>query len=174
VDYYTSFGQALSEPFYAGFVSFADGVYSTLWGDGLLSGSPGLRTLAVPWNLEWMAVIYWAAVPIGVIVAVGAVAWIRDAWRAAEPGASLALLMPITYAAAIGFAIFYATLSLPFFGQARAPYGLSAAPVMAVAFGRGLVALDGRARGRHGWAIRGAVGAACGLYALAVVMAFLG
>ena len=47
--YYFSFGQSLISPLFSEFHSFADGFYSTLWGDGLISGA---ATSGVPATLE--------------------------------------------------------------------------------------------------------------------------
>jgi tetratricopeptide (TPR) repeat protein len=51
--YYFSFGQALVSPLFSAFHSFADGIYSTLWGDGLASGTAQL-TYRPPWNYDLM------------------------------------------------------------------------------------------------------------------------
>lgn len=173
-DYYLGFGRALSEPYYASFGSFWDGLYSTLFGDGLLSGAPGLPDILVPWNLEWMSVGFWAALPIAALIVVGALDWLREAVREPDPRRATALALPLVYTAAMLFAIFYATLSLPFFGQARASYGLSIAPVLALAFARGLSLVGVR---RSKWARRGLpalLGAVCAVWALSVAGAFFG
>ena len=39
---YLRFGRALAHPLFSGFVGFADGIYSTLWGDGLFGGASSL------------------------------------------------------------------------------------------------------------------------------------
>jgi hypothetical protein len=39
--YYVPTGQSLAHPLFSGFANFADGTYSTLWGDGLCGGSAG-------------------------------------------------------------------------------------------------------------------------------------
>lgn len=173
-DYYLRFGRVLDEPFYASFASIGDGLYSTFWGDGLLSGAPGLQQLQVSWNLEWMAIGYWAAVPLTALVLTGLVAWFRDLLREADPARRAALALPLVYLAAVQFAIVYATVSLPFAGQGRASYGLSAAPVFAVCFARGLWAVDRSTSGIGRGIARAALGAALCVYAVAVARSFLG
>ena len=42
-DYYLRFGESMRHPFFAGYQSFWDGVYSTLWGDGLVAGMIRVR-----------------------------------------------------------------------------------------------------------------------------------
>ena len=51
--YYLRFGKALVDPLFSGFHGFADGLYSTFWGDGLCGGleGPGARP---PWNYGLM------------------------------------------------------------------------------------------------------------------------
>ncbi len=51
--FYTSFGQALVRPLFSAVHSFADGFYSTLWGDGLASGAARL-VARPPWNYDLM------------------------------------------------------------------------------------------------------------------------
>src|SRR5262249_4960680 len=50
--YYLRFGEVLIRPWYNSFTSFADGIYSTLWGDGLFSGQ---ITNRLPWNYDLMS-----------------------------------------------------------------------------------------------------------------------
>ena len=175
LEYYLSFGESLSEPFYSSFSSFWDGLYSTLWGDGLLSGAPGVPDIIVPWNLEWMAAGYWAALPILGLILLGAVVWARDVWVKRSDARAMGLALPLVYTAAMLFAIFFATLALPFFGQSRAAYGLSAAPVLAVAFARGWVASEEWVKPKYLRAVmRAGLGACFAVWGWASVSSFLG
>ena len=175
VDYYLSFGRSLTEPFYSSFSSFWDGLYSTLWGDGLLSGAPGVPDILVPWDLEWMAVGYWAALPMLALILLGIGFWGRDVLRSGSESRAMGLALPLVYGAALLFAIFFATLALPFFGQSRASYGLSATPILAVAFARGWFAVEERARSRSALrALRAGMGALLAVWGWAAAMAFLG
>jgi hypothetical protein len=54
---YLRFGLALERPLMSAIASVPDALYSTLWGDGMLSGVGDVRT-PVPWNLHWMAAGY--------------------------------------------------------------------------------------------------------------------
>ena len=49
--YYFRFGQALISPLFSAYHSFGDGIYSTLWGDGLISGESKL-SFRPPWNYD--------------------------------------------------------------------------------------------------------------------------
>ena len=51
---YVRFGKSLTTPLFSGLWSFWDGIYSTLWGDGLCGGVPNL-SFRPPWNYDLMA-----------------------------------------------------------------------------------------------------------------------
>ena len=68
--FYSSFGRALSTPSFSAFHSFADGMYSTLWGDGLASGVSD-RGLQPPWNYDLMGAGYWISLGVSLLLIVG-------------------------------------------------------------------------------------------------------
>ena len=118
---YFRFGRALFTPLYSGFNGFADGIYSTLWGDSLGGGLSGLLS-RTPWNYSlatggyWIALIPTALVLIGFGIAV--YRFIRqpsDVW-----------FLLIGFAAAIAVALIIMTLRVPSYAQIKAFYGLSA------------------------------------------------
>ncbi len=116
---YLRFGRSLITPLFSGFAGFWDGIYSTLWGDGL---SGGASSVNVPWNLSPMAAGYlWALVPAVLILigaAVTAVRFIR------KPSAELFLLLALFVLVALALA--FMSLKVPSYAQAKAFYGLSA------------------------------------------------
>src|SRR5205823_4674462 len=57
---YFRFGRSLVAPLFSGFNGFADGIYSTLWGDGLGGGLSSLLS-RTPWNYHLMIAGYWLA-----------------------------------------------------------------------------------------------------------------
>jgi hypothetical protein len=61
--YYLNFGQSLVSPLFSGLYSFADGIYSTLWGDGLISGISKLA-YRPPWNYDLMNAGYFFSLAI--------------------------------------------------------------------------------------------------------------
>jgi tetratricopeptide (TPR) repeat protein len=69
--FYSRFGQSLVSPMFSGFHSFPDGIYSTLWGDGLGSGAT-YRGLRPPWNYDLMNAGYWAGLGISLLLIIGA------------------------------------------------------------------------------------------------------
>ncbi len=116
---YLRFGRSLITPLFSGFAGFADGIYSTLWGDGL---SGGASSVNVPWNLSPMAAGYlWAIVP-AVLILVGA--GITSVRFLRKPSAELFLLLAFPVVVALGLSLM--TLKVPSYAQAKAFYGLSA------------------------------------------------
>jgi tetratricopeptide (TPR) repeat protein len=116
---YLRFGRSLIAPLFSGFAGFADGIYSTLWGDGLLGGASSVNGA---WNHGPMATGYlWALVPT-VLVLVGlGIAIIRFI---REPSAELFLLLALFVVVALGLT--FMTLKVASYAQAKAFYGLSA------------------------------------------------
>ncbi len=119
--YYLRFGEALRHPWFSGLNSFGDGVYSTLWGDGLIGGDYDMRTKRA-WNYDLMAIGYWLAlVPILAVLAGGVIAL----WRFIErPSAEWLMLLGTAFI--IVFAMVQVSLVVPYYCMAKAFYGMSA------------------------------------------------
>ena len=116
---YLRFGRSLINPFFCGFAGFADGIYSTLWGDGLCGGTASMN---VAWNQQLMAAGYlWAVVPTALIL-VGAVVAIVQFIR--KPSSELFLL--IGFCTVIALGLIFMTLKVPSYAQVKAFYALSA------------------------------------------------
>ena len=116
---YLRFGRSLVHPLFSGFAGFTDGIYSTLWGDGLCGGS---ASLSITWNDQPLLAGYlWSLIPmalvlIGVVVAI--VGFVR------KPSSELFLLLG--FSAVIVLGLIFMTLRVPSYAQAKAFYGLSA------------------------------------------------
>ncbi|HEY2680247.1 MAG TPA: glycosyltransferase family 39 protein [Candidatus Udaeobacter sp.] len=116
---YLRFGRSLITPLFSGFAGVADGIYSTLWGDGL---SGGASSVNVPWNLSPMTAGYlWALVPSVLILVGAAVTSVRFLRKLS---AELFLLLAFPVVVALGLS--FMTLKVPSYAQAKAFYGLSA------------------------------------------------
>jgi len=119
--YYLRFGRSLAEPFYGCRHAYADGIYATVWGDGLCAGVGADRFLP-PWQYDLMAVGYVLALFPTALMVVGGVkaliGWLR------RPTAGWALLLG--YAALAGVATLSITLKLPYYSVVKGFYGLSA------------------------------------------------
>jgi tetratricopeptide (TPR) repeat protein len=116
---YVRFGRSLMHPFFSGFAGFADGIYSTLWGDGLCGGS---ASLSVAWNEQPLLAGYlWSLIPTALVL-IGAVVAIVRFIR--KPSSQLFLLLG--FSAVIVLGLIFMTLKVPSYAQAKAFYGLSA------------------------------------------------
>ena len=139
---YLRFGLALERPLMSAVASVPDALYSTLWGDGMLSGVGDVRT-PVPWNLHWMAAGYLLALGPCLALLLGALVGLADFVR--KPRAERFLLLAVLGATV--YALLNMTLRLPFYTQAKAFYGLSALVPIAFCFALGFDALALRWRG---------------------------
>lgn len=115
---YLRFGRSLITPLFSGLAGFGDGLYSTLWGDGL---SAGASSVSVPWNLSPMTAGYlWALLPAVLILVGAGVAAVRFLRK---PSAELFLFLGLSVVIALGLS--FMTLKIPSYAQAKAFYGLS-------------------------------------------------
>ncbi len=115
------FGQCLAAPLFSGFHGLADGLYSTLWGDGLISGSMRMA-FRPPWNQDLMAAGYWLALAMTALAAAGLAVTLVKFIR--QPTADRLLTLGIVAGFALG--ILYMTLRVPSYAQAKAFYGFAA------------------------------------------------
>jgi tetratricopeptide (TPR) repeat protein len=116
---YLRFGRSLVHPLFSGFAGFADGIYSTLWGDALCGGA---SSFTFAWNQQPLVAGYlWALIPTALIV-IGAVVAIIQFVR--KPSSELFLLLG--FSAVLMLGLIFMTLKVPSYAQAKAFYGLSA------------------------------------------------
>lgn len=119
--WYFRFGETFSRALFSSLHSFADGLYSTLWGDGLCSGSARV-SFRPQWNYDLMnagfllALIPCALLVIGLIVLM--LRWLRK--PAIEPSLCASLV------ALYGAGILFMTLRVGSFAQVKAFYALPA------------------------------------------------
>jgi tetratricopeptide (TPR) repeat protein len=118
--FYLRFGQVLFHPWFSALHSFADGFYSTLWGDGLMGG--GDLLFSPPWNFDLMALGYWLALVPTAGVIIGAFSAIRQFVR--QPSPEWFLLLGLSFLMA--FALAYMSLTIPYYCVIKAFYGFSA------------------------------------------------
>ena len=85
---YLRFGRSLMNPLFSGFAGFADGIYSTLWGDGLCGG---FSSLTFAWNQQPMMAGYLSALIPTALILTGAVIAIIRFIR--KPSSELFLLL---------------------------------------------------------------------------------
>ncbi len=82
-DWVFRFGRSLVQPVWSSFHGYLDGVYSTLWGDGLAGGAAALWR-AFPWEPDRMAAGYLLALLPTAAVAIGCAVAIGRSWREAR------------------------------------------------------------------------------------------
>jgi Tetratricopeptide repeat len=139
---YLRFGASLSAPIFSAVHSFGDGLYSTLWGDGLVGGRSSSEPWP-PWNYPLMSAGYLLALLPTAALVIGGVAAI---WRLVrEPRAEWFLLLGVLGSIVLGVTVM--TLRIPVYAQIRAFYGASAlVPACALgAWGLDLLATRARA-----------------------------
>jgi tetratricopeptide (TPR) repeat protein len=116
---YVRFGRSLVNPLFSGLAGVADGVYSTLWGDGL-GGS--LSSLSIVWNQNQMVAGYLLAVVPAALILIGTAVAIARFIR--KPSSEFFLILG--FSAAIALGLVFMTLKIPSYAQAKAFYGLAA------------------------------------------------
>jgi hypothetical protein len=122
-----SFGTSLVRPVYSGAWSLWDSLYSTMWLDGLVSGSISNPT-RVPWNLRWMEAGAWLAlVPMGLLVS-GSLSPFRKELRSSRTVVCFALAALAVYLAAM----IDMYLRMPIYSTAKATYTLGLIPCYGV------------------------------------------
>lgn len=122
--YYLAFGEALRHPYFSGFHSFWDGIYSTFWGDGYLAGESTLRTRLPIWNYHFMSSTYLLALPATVLGCIGALRAMVMALKDANLRVRLALSFLLAITAVVLSATAYYTLKVPVYSTVKAFYGL--------------------------------------------------
>jgi Flp pilus assembly protein TadD len=117
---YVRFGKSFVAPLFSAFWSFADGVYSTLWGDGLCAGVPSL-IFRPPWNYDLMVAGYFLALFPTLLILAGAAAVF---WRfVRKPSVDWFVLIGLTGGVALG--LVFMTLKVASYAQVKAFYGLA-------------------------------------------------
>jgi tetratricopeptide (TPR) repeat protein len=139
--YMLRFGRSLVEPFFSEFNGFPDGIYSTLWGDGLWGGQAEVRG-RTPWNYELMAAGYLLALLPTAMIIVGIMAALIQVVRRPRPEWFLLLGLVV----AMGLAMVYHFLKVPYACHVKAFYGLPAAISLSVLGGYGFGVLAERNR----------------------------
>ena len=119
--FYTSFGRSLVSPYFSGFHSFPDGIYSTLWGDGLVSGAT-YRDLRPPWNYGLVNGGYWAGLGISLLLIIGAALVLAEIMHQAR--GEWLLIFGIVGSFSLG--LIWINLVLPYYAQSRASYAFPA------------------------------------------------
>jgi tetratricopeptide (TPR) repeat protein len=118
---FVRFGRSLVRPLFSGLAGIGDGLYSTLWGDGLWGGLSDLPS-RTPWNYGLMVGGYLLAVVPTILILTGAGVALPKFFR--KPSAEWFLLF--AFCALVACAFIFMTLKVASYAQIKAFYGLSA------------------------------------------------
>ena len=132
------FGGVLAHSIYAGVSSFLDGVYSSLWGDGYLSGIVQFAS-APHWNFKGMQSLYLLALPIMFAIAVG---MIRVLSKQKSGALGIALEFSALGLILLLGAMFYMYATIPIYSSAKASYMLVLVPGIAILAAWGIEPFD--------------------------------
>jgi tetratricopeptide (TPR) repeat protein len=117
--WYGRFGEVLVCPLFSSLTGFADGVYATLWGDGLCSGS-ALMNFRPQWNYDLMNAGYLLSVLGTALLVVGAIVVLVGLLR--QPTAEWFLILGLAVAFLAGIGLM--TLRVASYAQVKAFYAL--------------------------------------------------
>jgi hypothetical protein len=123
----TSFGVSLSRPIYGGIWSLWDGLYSSLWLDGFVSGRVE-RADHFPWNLDWVLCGAWLGLVPTILLALNPV----SCWRNEFDRSRKAILFSL---AAVGIYLAATTeffVRVPIYTNANARFMLGLVPCLGV------------------------------------------
>ena len=147
--FYLRFGHVLAQPLSGGLDSFADGIYSTLWGDGMVSGEPGFISRP-PWNYDLMKAGYLLALPLSLLAFTGIWVALKKIFRERD----LVWLFTVTNVFIYLLALMALTLLGPWLSQVKAFYALPAfVPFCALIVAGGNHLAQKNSAWRSGWAV---------------------
>lgn len=171
--WFVRFGDAFARPWFSGFYGFWDSIYTTLWGDGLLSGASGAAVFHGRWRLDLMAAGFALAAPATALL--GAGWWIvaRRALRDRDAGARLACSLLAFLPVVFLLSLASVNLRLAQWSLGKAFYALCLTPLLALLLALGFDALL-RALPARAATLRAAVWGYAAAFAGAIVLAFGG
>lgn len=171
--YFARFGEVLVLPWFSSFHSFWDALYSTFWGDGLLSGALSPRVAVRRWNPEWTAVVFVLAVPASLLLAWGWIDALRRSLRGSAWGPRLAFSLLVALPPILFASVLSVNLHYPFWSVGKAFYALALAPTLGLLGALGFAQLDALLR-RAPLAIRALPHAWASAFLLAIACSYAG
>ena len=130
--YYLQAGHALVRPLFSGFCSFSDGLYSTLWADGLAGGTARV-VFRPPWNYDLMNAAVGLAHPLTFISILGTVLAVVRLATKVDVCWLVALGLVLLY----GLATLYMSLKVPSYAEVKIFYASPAAISFTLVFAAG-------------------------------------
>ena len=150
--YFLGFGESLRQPFFSVFHSYWDGLYSTVWGEGLppLGETPYYH---YRWNLDLMPAAYPLALPATAIGMLGFALALGRALGDPDSGRRCAFTLLTVVVYATVFVWVTLVLRYPYWSGPRATYLLCLVVPAAICSSLGLSAVD-RWLARPGWTLQ--------------------
>jgi hypothetical protein len=148
LDYYRSFGESLRYPFFSGFVSFWDGLYSSFWGDGYLAGRPKAASRHDGWNYSYMSACYLLAAPMLLVFALGAGRLVHSTVRESEARRRVASAFVVCSLLAFLWSAVYYSLRAPMYSAVKSFFALGLVPALALIVVEGFRTVDRVLRAR--------------------------
>jgi hypothetical protein len=124
---FVSFGESLRYPVYSSLMGFWDGLYSTFWLDGLLSGNSGAASSAA-WNDEFMLATALLSLPLTLAALVGIAHTLRRPFSEAKR----TLLFALACLGAYFVAYLHMCLAVPIYSNVKSSYALGILPCVAI------------------------------------------
>jgi hypothetical protein len=128
--YFLHFGDALTQPWFSGFHSFWDAVYTTWWGDGMVGGVQNVRFAHGRWRYDWMAAVFLLALPATLFLFIGWLRAVVDAWRDKALGLRLAMSLLVMLPPLVLASLMSITLHYPFWSFGKGFYALFLTPTL--------------------------------------------
>jgi hypothetical protein len=172
--YYLGFGESLRHPFFSGFYSFWDGIYSTFWGDGLVAGMVLASTRHPFWNYDFMTIGYYVALPVSILIALGFARTLERAFRAECPNDRIAYSFMVAILYVLSFSLLLVTFRLPYYAQAKAFYILAAMTPLSLIAATGLAEIPMRLGAKRFFFARNFYYALLGMGAGVIALSYLG
>lgn len=172
--WYRGFGEVFVQPFFSSFHSYADGFYSSFWGDGYASGRASVQYPNKWWDYDAMAAVYPLALPATAILLFGFARGACQAVRDGDAGRRLALATLWLVAFGMALMLLLATLRAPFNCMPKAFYTLPSLVSLALAFALGVDGLARLGTGRGQRLMRGVLSGYGAALTATIVASFLG
>jgi len=172
--WYLRFGESLVHPWFAGFASFWDAIYATLWGDGYFAGRTFAEERIASWDHGWMAATYPVALPATALLGFGIARSARRSLSEPSPGRRLSLALLATLAFVLLAALADVSLRYPSYAQVKAFYVLPIAVPIAVLGADGFAAVDRRLARLRSVVPRALYLGACITFAAMIAMTYAG
>ena len=134
---FLQFGKVFVYPYFAGFYSFFDSLYSTFWADGQIGGTAEY-IYAPPWNYEYMSALYILAIPATILIMAGLIRACIKIFRAC----SSSWLFILGSIFIIHWSLLLLELKLARYGQTKAFYGLFMIVPVSILFVYGFSLVD--------------------------------